>query len=141
MVGGLLMAAVGAGAALYAQAEYDFGELRNMGPGFFPVVLGWVLAALGLLIALPALLRRGEAVTLATRAALCVVGALVVFGLLLKTAGLVLATMASVLLASLADARFTWRTRLLTAVAIAALAWLIFIAGLGMVLPTWPWSA
>ena len=135
------MAAVGAGAALYAQAEYELGELRNMGPGFFPVVLGWLLAVLGMLIALPALVRRGEAVTLAWRAGLCVIGSIVVFGLLLKPAGLVLATVAAVLVASLADARFTWRTRLLAAAAIAALAWLIFIAGLGMVLPSWPWSA
>ncbi|MDW8335597.1 MAG: tripartite tricarboxylate transporter TctB family protein [Tepidimonas sp.] len=141
IVGGVLMAAIGAAAALYAQAEYELGELRNMGPGFFPVVLGWVLAVLGLLIAVPALLRQGEAITVAWRAAACVVGSLVVFGLLLKPAGMVLATVAAVLVASLADDRFTWRTRLITAAAIAALAWLIFIAGLGMVLPTWPWSA
>ncbi|TSE24000.1 Tripartite tricarboxylate transporter TctB family protein [Tepidimonas sediminis] len=141
LIGGLLMAAVGAAAALYAQAHYELGELRNMGPGFFPVVLGWVLAVLGVLIALPALLRPGESIQLAGRAALCVIGSIVVFGLLLKPAGLVPATVAAVLVASLADARFTWRTRLLTAAAIAALAWLIFIAGLGMVLPSWPWSA
>ncbi|MCX7813879.1 MAG: tripartite tricarboxylate transporter TctB family protein [Tepidimonas ignava] len=141
VLGGALMVAVGAGAALYAQQHYELGELRNMGPGFFPVALGWLLAALGVLIALPALLRGGEPIVLAGRAAVAVLGSLVVFGLLLKPAGLVLATVAAVLLASLADARYRWRTRLLTAGVIAALAWLIFIAGLGMVLPTWPWSA
>ncbi|TSE25573.1 tripartite tricarboxylate transporter TctB family protein [Tepidimonas aquatica] len=141
VLGGALMVAVGAGAALYAQQHYELGELRNMGPGFFPVALGWLLAGLGALVAVPALLRGGEPIVLARRAAAAVLGALMVFGLLLKPAGLVLATVAAVLLASLADARYRWRTRLLTALVIAALAWLIFIAGLGMVLPTWPWSA
>lgn len=141
VLAGLLMVAVGAAAALYARAEYDLGDWRAMGPGLFPVMLGWLLAGLGVLIAVPAWLRRGEPLTLAVRSALCVIGSLVLFGLLLKPAGLILATVAAVLVASLADDRFRWRTRWLTAVAIAALAWLIFIVGLGMVLPSWPWGA
>ncbi|TSE35539.1 tripartite tricarboxylate transporter TctB family protein [Tepidimonas charontis] len=140
VLGGLLMAAIGFAAAWYAVEHYELGSPRNMGPGFFPFGLGLLLGGLGVLIALPALLRSGVRITVAWRTLGCVIGALVLFGVLLKTAGLVLATVASVLLASLADRGIGWRTRLIAAAVIAALCWLIFIAGLNMVLPVWPWS-
>lgn len=140
LVGGLLMAAIGAFAAWYAGDNYEFGDLRSMGPGFFPIVLGILLAVLGVLVALPALLRRGDRMTFSLRALVCVIGALVLFAALLKTAGVVLTTVAAVLVASLADRSMSWRTRVLSAIAIAALTWIVFIVGLSMVLPTWPWS-
>lgn len=68
-------------------------------------------------------------------------GSIVLFALLLKTAGLVVACSASVLVASLADRTITWRGRVVAAAVIAGLCWLIFIVALGMVLPVWPWSA
>jgi hypothetical protein len=47
---GGLMVLLGVGAALTGSG-YKFGSLARMGPGFMPVVLGVVLAFLGLLIA------------------------------------------------------------------------------------------
>src|SRR4051812_36237996 len=41
--------------------DYRFGTAARMGPGFFPTMLGGLLAALGLGLALPALLRDGDA--------------------------------------------------------------------------------
>jgi len=32
------------------------------------------------------------------------------------------------------------KTRILTALGVAAVTWVVFILGLGMNLPTWPWS-
>ena len=55
-----LMIVIGLFAVWYAQ-RYAFGSPRQMGPGFFPVVLGWVLAGLGVLILLPALRRHLDA--------------------------------------------------------------------------------
>ncbi|WP_445953851.1 tripartite tricarboxylate transporter TctB family protein [Tepidimonas sp.] len=140
-LGGLLMAFVGFAAAWYAYEHYELGTPNDMGPGFFPFGLGILLGVLGLLIALPAMLRPGEQLRVMWGALARVVGAIVLFALLLKTAGLVLACMAAVILASTADRSIGWRVRLLTAVVIAALSWLVFIVGLGMVLPVWPWSA
>ncbi len=140
LLGGLLMAVIGFAAAWYAFEHYELGSPRNMGPGFFPFGLGLLLGVLGLLITLPALLRPGNRIVVAWRTLACVIGSLVLFAVLLKTAGLVLATVAAVLLASWADRGVGWRTRIIAAVAIAALCWLIFIVGLNMVLPVWPWS-
>ena len=47
---GGLMLLLGVGAAMTGTG-YKFGSLARMGPGFMPVVLGVVLAFLGLLIA------------------------------------------------------------------------------------------
>ena len=54
--GGALLVVIGL-AAVYAGIGYRVGELAHMGPGFFPVALGGLLALTGLLIALAA---RGE---------------------------------------------------------------------------------
>src|SRR5882757_285053 len=54
--GGALLVVIGL-AAVYAGVGYRVGELAHMGPGFFPVALGGLLALTGLLIALSA---RGE---------------------------------------------------------------------------------
>ena len=54
--GGALLIVIGL-AAVYAGIGYRVGELAHMGPGFFPVALGALLALTGLLIALSA---RGE---------------------------------------------------------------------------------
>lgn len=48
--GGALMILIGLGAAVQG-ATYDVGGLTQMGPGFFPVVLGVILVLLGLSIA------------------------------------------------------------------------------------------
>ena len=51
---GGLMILLGVGAAVTGSG-YKFGTLARMGPGFMPVVLGVVLAFLGILIAVTAL--------------------------------------------------------------------------------------
>ena len=48
--GGAILALCGAAVAAYSMTHYEFGELRRIGPGFFPSVLGVLLAGLGLFI-------------------------------------------------------------------------------------------
>lgn len=137
ILGGLLMVVIGGFAMWYAQ-RYSFGTPRAMGPGFFPVVLGGILVVLGGMIALPALRRAGPAVEVAPRTLAIVTAAILLFAVSLRPLGLVLATALAVLLASLAERGFPWPGRLVLAVALAGLMWLIFVVGLGMSLPVWP---
>lgn len=139
IIAGGLLVAIGLFAFFYAD-RYQFGTLNRMGPGFFPVVLGGLLAFLGALIAIPALFRAGHAPKVEWLSLLLVLGSVVVFALLLRPLGVILATMGSVFVASLAEPNWTLRGRLILSAAIAAVTWLIFIAGLGMLLPVWPWS-
>ncbi|MEZ5663031.1 MAG: tripartite tricarboxylate transporter TctB family protein [Burkholderiaceae bacterium] len=139
IIGGLVLTALGAFAAIYAQ-RYEFGELHRMGPGYFPVALGVVVAVLGLFIAVPAFMRRGEPIHVEWKTMLLVVASIVVFALTLKVLGLILATMLSVVISSLADKETRWKGRLLIAVGVAVITYLIFSLGLSMVLPIFPWS-
>ena len=139
IIGGLGLAAIGLFAVIYGQ-RYEFGDLNRMGPGYFPVALGALLAVLGMLIALPAFFRRGEPIVVAWKTLALVMASIVVFAFTLKVLGVILSTALAVIVASTADNASTWKGRLLTAAGIALITWLVFKLGLGMVLPTWPWS-
>jgi hypothetical protein len=140
LVGGLALTALGLFAAYYAHEHYEIGNLRRMGPGFFPVSLGLTLAVLGVLVALPAWFRQGPVIRPAWKTLFLVISSLLVFSFTLKTLGLVVATVLAVLLSSLADQSIRWKNRGLLCVGVSAVTYLIFIMGLNMVLPIWPWS-
>ena len=138
ILGGLILAAIGVGAAFWAALHYDMGTLRRMGPGFFPVVLGAGLFVLGLVIALPALGRTGTAPKVEPWTLLAVLAAIVIFAFGLSRLGLAGATAVTVLVATLPAPRKGWVWRGLLAAAITVLTVLVFSLGLRMTLPLWP---
>src|SRR5262245_5607916 len=58
---GLLFVTIGVAFAVLAQ-NYRFGTAARMGPGYFPTLLGALMALLGLTLAVPAFARDGEGV-------------------------------------------------------------------------------
>nr|WP_284306166.1 tripartite tricarboxylate transporter TctB family protein [Hydrogenophaga electricum] len=139
LLGGLLMTAAGLFFAVHGR-DYEFGTAARMGPGYFPVVLGWVLAVLGLLVALPALWRRGTAVQVQWNNLFWCVLSLIGFAFMLHLLGVFVAAFLTALL-SLVPSAMRLRTRLAVCTVVAVLTTLIFPIGLQMVLPIWPWSA
>lgn len=138
IVGGLALIVIGVFAAVHAQ-RYEMGELQRMGPGYFPVSLGVLLAILGVFVLVPALFRQGTSVKIEWKSLIWVSIGIVVFAFLLNPLGLVLATAVSVIFFTLAS-DLTWKVRFILAGCIALITYLIFSFGLGMVLPVWPWS-
>jgi len=138
LIGGALMAAAGVFFAVYGQ-RYSFGETARMGPGYFPVVLGWMLAGLGAVVALQAWWRQGTPVVVQWRNLIWSIASLLVFAFGLQTLGVVAASFAAALLA-LVPAALPLRTRLIVSTVVTLLTVLIFVVGLGMLLPLWPWS-
>ena len=136
--GGLALALIGAAAAGWAWINYDLGSLRQMGPGAFPMALGVMLAALGLIVALPGLRRAGNAIPVEPWSAIAVLASILVFGLGLRPLGLVVASFAGVLVATLPAPQRGLIWRICLAVAITLLTVLVFRAGLQMSLPLWP---
>lgn len=135
---GAALALTGLAVAGYAWTSYDMGSLRRMGPGFFPVTLGMLLAGLGTLIAIPAMGRPGQPRPFAWPETIAVVAALLVFGMALERLGVLLTTALTVLIASAAAPRRGLGWRLVLTVAVTALVWLVFVRGLNMSLPVWP---
>lgn len=140
IISGLFLTAVGLFFAFYAMANYKIGSLNRMEPGYFPVALGLILTFLGLLVVLPALGRPGQVPKVNWKSLLIIIGSIVLFGATLRFLGIVLATMITVLVASLADDEITLKERVMLAALVAPLVYLIFIFGLGMTIRTWPWS-
>ena len=138
ILGGVALGAIGAAAAGWALLHYDLGTLRQMGPGAFPAALGLMLAVLGVIVALPGLRRAGEMPRVEARAALAVLASILVFGLGMRPLGLVVATAASVLIASLPAPHRGWTWRLVLAAVVMVLTVLVFRTGLRMSLPLWP---
>ncbi len=139
LVGGLLMTAAGGYFAVHG-SHYSFRTAARLGPGYFPVVLGCALAVLGLLVAIPAWWRRGQAIEVQWKNLGWSIFALVFFAAALHRLGLVPASFVACVLA-LAPSAMRLRTRLVVCAAVALLTFLIFPVGLQMALPLWPWSA
>lgn len=135
VLGGVLLALVGFAAVFRAMTDMHVGTPANMGPGFFPSVLGACLALSGAGIAAGALFQKQSrtlAPALNLRAIGLVVLAIVAFALTVRPLGLVPAAFVLVLIAGFADRRSRLAMILLLALAFAFLSWLIFLVGLNM---------
>ena len=137
---GLVFIVAGAGFAVLATC-YRAGTAARMGPGYFPFWIGVLLAVVGTIVLLRALLPTSEDGRLEgfdARSVLVVLGAVVLFGVLLKPLGLLASLFILVMLSSLASREFDWRWALPNAFFLTALSWLVFIKGLGLSLPVLP---
>jgi hypothetical protein len=148
--GGALMALVGL-AAVSAGLHYQTGTLRQMGPGFFPVAVGALLAFVGVLIAVssPSDVQRkaqpaghgrvGAAPDL--RGAVCIVLGTLAFMLLGKYGGLIPATFAIVFICALGDRSNTVKHAFLLSVAMCVIAAVVFWWALQLQFPLFAWRA
>lgn len=136
MIAGIFVCIVGLFFAIGAQ-NYSFGIAARMGPGYMPLVLGWVLFTLGLLIMVPALFRKGERIEVHWDSLLASTAALVVFAFSLQILGVFLSTVLTVLIASIPK-RMNFAIRGVIAVTIAVITSLIFVVGLNMTISLFP---
>lgn len=133
VVFGTGFAAVGSG--------YAFGTAERMGPGYFPTMLGLLLAAIGVVVAIGGLTSKGEVEKVkkfAWSTLLFIIGPIVLFGLLLGTLGLVACLFLLVAIASYASHEFSWKATLANAAALIALSLFVFIYLLNLQFPLWP---
>jgi len=128
-----------AAVGLYAARGYSMGSAGEMGPGYFPVVLAVVLAALGSFLVARALASGDERVEgLALRPLLLLVAGVVAFGLTIEPLGLVLSLVLTVVLAALAARESGPVEIAVLAASLAVLSVGIFHFTLRIPLPIWP---
>jgi NADH:ubiquinone oxidoreductase subunit 2 (subunit N) len=138
---GLIFIAFGV-AAIVIGSEYSLGTAARMGPGYFPRILGILLIVLGAVLSLRALRLQGTRIPAwKWRPTLIVLGSVVLFGLIVTRVGLVLSTIALIVLSSMASHEFRLKEASISAVLLAALAVGVFVIGLKLQLPIWPWSS
>jgi hypothetical protein len=146
---GLMVMLVG-GAFAWGATTYNVGTGARMGPGYFPLVLGVVLAILGAAITFKALVvetETGEKIgAWAWRPIFFVLGANLIFGVMLggipklglPPMGLIAGIYTLVIVASLAGERFKLRDVLILASILAVGSYMAFIVLLKLQMPVWP---
>lgn len=124
---GILFMAIGAVTAA-AALDYPLGATRNIGPGYFPVLLGGILIVIGAAVAVKGLRADAEPLgSWAIRPLILITAAVVVFALLVRPLGLAVATLSLVAISSLAGAGFSLVRVLVLSAALVMLAAIIFI--------------
>jgi hypothetical protein len=128
---GGLMLLLGVGAASMGMG-YKFGTLARMGPGFMPVVLGVVLALLGLLIAGVALgsSEPDDQKFLPANPQwfgwLCIIGGPVLFIILGEFGGMIPAVFACVFVCALGDKTGTYKSSAILAAGVTVFGVVLF---------------
>lgn len=129
---GLALVIIGLAFAWYA-TDYRLGTVARVGPGFPPLVVGLIVAGLGAVIAVAGARRWVEpGERFALRPFIAIIGAIALFAATVRTLGLVPATVLLVAAATFATGRFQPRYVALLAAALTGLAYVIFIAILGL---------
>ncbi len=119
--------------------RYRFGTPERIGPAFFPIMVGLLLAALGAIIAGRSLVLDGPPIEhMHLPPLLVTIAAVVLFGIALGWLGLVAAIVVLVIVGSYADrsARLIESAALAAVLAVFSVAVFVWVRGLP--LPVWP---
>lgn len=135
---GVIFTAMGAFAVIYG-SKYTLGTAARMGPGYFPRILGILMIVLGLILMLRSFkLQGGKVPAWKWKPTVLVLGAVVLFGAIVKPVGMAISTVVLIILASAASHEFRPKEAAISGVLLAALAVGVFILGLNLQLPIWP---
>lgn len=138
IIAGAVFMAIGI-AGLVEGTAYRVGTALDMGPGYIPRLLCWLMIALGLLIGIKGYLAGNQSMPrVHLRPLGFVVASLLIFAVLLQPAGLLIAAGACVLVASLAAQDRQLIQTLFLAVGLAVAAALIFVVALRLPFPLLP---
>jgi Tripartite tricarboxylate transporter TctB family len=139
---GIMFLVTGAGFAIGA-TNYSMGTSARPGAGYFPLGLGILTTLLGAVILFKALTIEtagGDPIgKIAWRPLIVIVLAITVFGLLLPRLGMIATIPILIGITSLAGDEFHWPGVLANAVVLTVGSWAIFIWGLKLTIPLWPW--
>ena len=128
-----------AAVAVLAARGYSLGSAGKMGPGYFPLLLGLVLGALGAVLIGRSLVLAGEPLPRFHLWPLAIIAAAVcLFGALIEPFGLVIALAVLTVLAASAGPHFRWSEAVVLAVALVVFSIGVFVYALGLTLTIWP---
>lgn len=137
----LLLVATG---TLVATSKLKIGSAANMGPGYMPRVIAVAVIGFGLFFVIRAVWRSLRAcdglaierVQLRPLFGIVIAGA--VFALLVESAGLAIASVASIVIAAFATREVRPVEAVIFGCVMAALSVLLFVTALSLPVPIWP---
>jgi len=136
---GLMFVAFGVFFLVVAQLNYQMGTAVRMGPGYFPTVLGGILAVLGAIVLAGSLAVEGPPVAkLHFRPLIFILISSLAFAYLLKPLGLVLSGMALVFISAYGGHEFKWKEVAILSVVLVIFSVLVFVKALVLPFPICP---
>ena len=136
---GLMFIAFGLFFVIVALTFYQMGSSVRMGPAYFPVVLGGMLAVLGAVVLVNAMVVEGPPVAkFHFRPLIFIAISSLAFAYLLKPLGLVLASAALVFISAYGGHEFKFKEVLIMTVVLVIFSVLVFMKGLSLPFPVCP---
>ncbi|TFZ01396.1 tripartite tricarboxylate transporter TctB family protein [Ramlibacter rhizophilus] len=148
-VAGLMFTVVGVAFA-WGATNYNIGEGARMGPGYFPLLVGTLLAILGLIVAFEGLVVEtedgGKIGAIAWKPLFFIIAGNVVFGIALgglpaigvPAMGLIVGIYALTIVAAMAGDEFKWKEVLILGTILAIGSYFAFVYMLNLQFPVWP---
>ena len=146
--GGVLFAAIGLLFAVIAYGikplgipGYAMGVPARMGPAFFPFYLGMILFILGVIIAVGGFRHTGTAESFPKfywKPNFFVLGAILLFGVILKAVGMLIAGVLLIVIAGAGSDQFKLKRSLILGVLLSVACAMIFAWGLKLPIPLCP---
>jgi hypothetical protein len=137
---GLMFIVIGIAFMVVSQ-NYAMGSSVRMGPAYFPSVLGGIQLLLGLVVFVRSFLSKvenGKINTLHLRPLFVILFSVVLFGLLLKPAGLVIAILALIMVSAFGGNDFRFKEILILTFFLVIGSIVVFYYGLGLPFNLWP---
>jgi len=139
---GLMFLVVGIVFAVGAR-NYPLGVSARPGPGYFPLLLSIIMAILGAIVMFKALTietEGGDKIgSIAWKPLVIIVAGIAVFGTAITPLGMVVTIPILIFITSLAGDEFGWKGVLANSIVLTFGSWVIFIWGLKLTIPLWPW--
>jgi len=132
---GIIYMAFGIGALIIAR-DYKIGTALKMGPAYFPAIVSSLLVLVGIISVARSFIKEGSPVGRFTlKGLLVVISSTVLFGFMLRGAGLIIALPVFVVSSFYASRWFSWRHSIVLAVGLTVFCGLVFLKGLGVPIP------
>jgi hypothetical protein len=125
--------------AFGATGSLAIGSAADMGPGFVPRALAWIILGFGVGFLAISFVKPPEPVpVLAWRPLVTILASIALFAVLFAKLGLVAACVGAILVAGTATSPVRWLSLLVFGLLMAAFSALLFVKGLGLPFKLWP---
>ncbi|HEX6002678.1 MAG TPA: tripartite tricarboxylate transporter TctB family protein [Burkholderiales bacterium] len=136
---GLLFIAFGV-VAMWVSRDYPMGSAMRMGPGYFPTVLGGLMAVMGAIVSLLSLRTQGPPLrAFPWKATIMLTIGFSIFGWGIDHVGFVPALFGCIVLCAAAGQIFKWRDVLIMSAVLIAGSVAVFIYGIELPYPLFWW--
>ncbi|MGD9945752.1 MAG: tripartite tricarboxylate transporter TctB family protein [Burkholderiaceae bacterium] len=121
--------------------QYQLGTAAKMGPGYFPTMLGGLMAILGFVTAWLSTSRSNVEAKLSKvgwREIFLILFSVAVFATALQPLGMIIAVILLIGIAATASHEFNWKETIISIIVLLIASELVFVKGLELQFPVWP---